>query len=368
MKILFIITRADTLGGAQVHVRDTAHYLLQQGHQVKVVTGVEGFYNQILTELDIPNVPCANFNKKIKPYRDGKTLSQLTQLIQDYQPDLVSTHSSKAGILGRIACRLTQTPCIFTAHGWAFTEGVPEPKRSFYRKLELIAAPLATRIICVSEHDRKIGIAAGMNPNQLVTIHNGMPEITEHLLAQPSFNHSVSIIMVARFDRQKDHETLLRAVQNLSEVKITLIGDGPKLEQMQALAETLKIRNRVNFIGFSSQVAEYLAKADIFALISNWEGFPRTIIEAMRASLPVIATNVGGVSESVIDRETGFCIPPRNVKVLEEKISYLIRNPQIRHEMGKAGRESYEKKFTFQSMFSKTFNLYQEVLSEATLQ
>lgn len=364
MKILFIITRADTVGGAQVHVRDIGSYLIEKGHQVQVITGVKGPYNQTLSEWKIPNLACDCFEQTIKPYQDGKTLAQLTELIRDYQPDLVSTHSSKAGILGRMACKLTKTPCLFTAHGWAFTEGVPEPKKTIYRYLEKLAAPLGKRIICVSEHDRAIGITAGMNPQNLLTIHNGRPDVSEDLLAQPSKNHPISLVMVARFDQQKDHETLLRAAQIFPEVEVNFIGDGPKLDTIQNLAKTLKMTDRVNFLGFCPDVAQYLSQGSIFTLISHWEGFPRTIVEAMRSRLPVIATDVGGVKEAVIDEVTGFCVPPRDIKALQEKLNCLITRPELREKMGQAGRERYEQEFTFEKMFQETFKVYETVLKE----
>lgn len=364
MKVLFIITRADTVGGAQVHVRDIASYLIGKGHHVQVITGIKGSYNQSLSEWKIPNIACDTLKQPIKPYKDGKTLAQLTHLIREYQPDLVSTHSSKAGILGRLACKLTQTPCLFTAHGWAFTEGVPEPKKTIYRNLELIAAPLASRIICVSEHDRQIGINAGMNPQKLLTVHNGRPEISKELLAEPSSNNPVSIVMVARFDQQKDHETLLRAVKNFPEIQLNLIGDGPQLEEVQHLVQKLNLTDRANFLGFCSDVTPYLAKANIFALISHWEGFPRTIIEAMRAGLPIVATDVGGVREAVVDGVTGFCVPSKDIRSLQDRLSKLITSSQLRQEMGRAGRKRYEKEFTFQSMFEKTFQVYETILSE----
>ncbi|QDZ39379.1 glycosyltransferase family 4 protein [Euhalothece natronophila Z-M001] len=364
MKLLFIVTRTDTFGGSLIHVRDTTYYLKKQGEEVQVITGKKGIYNQVLEQYDIPNVACKSLVQPIKPYQDGKTLAELKQLIQHYNPDLVSTHSSKAGILGRIACKLNNIPCLFTAHGWAFTKGVPQPKRSIYRTLEVMAAPLADRIICVSEQDRQIGIASGMNPKKLTTVHNGMPDISPNLKADPSQSNPVSIIMVARFDQQKDHSTLLKAIKNIPQVEVNLIGDGPRLEEIKHLSKKLEIQDRVNFLGLSSDVSHFLAKASIFVLISHWEGFPRTILEAMRAGLPVVATDVGGVKESVLDGVTGFCIPRQNVLALEEKLMLLVKNPDLRTKMGKAGRERYEKEFTFERMLKKTLSIYKEVLSE----
>lgn len=364
MRLLFLITRADTIGGAQVHVRDLTRALLWKGHQVWVVTGTSGPYNVALNQLQIPNVACSALNRQIRPLQDWQTLAFFQRIIHQFQPHLVSTHSSKAGILGRLACRLTHTPCLFTAHGWAFTEGVPKLQKMLYSRLEQLAEPLAERIICVSEHDRQLGIAVGMNPDRLLTIHNGMPDIPFELRANPGSEGCIRVAMIARFDRQKDHDTLIKAVHSMPKIHLDLIGDGPRLKEIQTLVQALGMSERVKFWGYRSDIAELLSQVDIFALISNWEGFPRTIIEAMRAGLPIVASQVGGVAEAVADGVNGYCIPPGDVETLAEKLSCLAKNAQLRSQMGQAGRERYESEFTFQRMFEKTYAVYEQVLAD----
>ena len=363
MRILFIITRADTVGGAQVHVRDLASALIRQGHEVLVVTGVSGPYNIALDSWGVHSLSCKVLQQQIDPVRDWQAFSFLMQTIRQFQPDLVSTHSSKAGILGRLACRVTNTPCIFTAHGWAFTGGVPEPSRTIYRQLERLAEPLADRIICVSEQDRLLGIKAGMKPDRLLTVHNGMPDIPPELKANPADPNPVRIVMIARFDKQKDHLTLLQAFQSLLDAQLDLVGDGPKLEETKATVDKLGIGDRVNFLGYCNNVAKILAQAHIFTLISNWEGFPRTIIEAMRAGLPVVASNVGGVTEALKDGVTGYCVPRGDVTSLRDRLSKLVSDAKLRRKMGCAGRQCYEVEFTFQRMFEQTFRVYEDVLN-----
>ena len=177
MKILFLITRADTIGGAQVHVRDMSCELVKHGHEVLVLTGPEGPFTHSLQKLGIPVYTCLTLQRSIHPLRDWHTFKAICMAISRFQPDIVSTHSSKGGILGRLANRFQGVPCIFTAHGWAFTEGVPKKQRMLYGWLERLFAPLAKRIICVSEHDRSIAIANKISVHRLCCIHNGMPDI-----------------------------------------------------------------------------------------------------------------------------------------------------------------------------------------------
>ena len=229
MNILFVITRADAIGGAQVHVKDLATALQADNHKVLVLTGEQGVYNQHLKQAGIESVACKDLQKQINPIADGKSLRYILHIINLFKPDLIAAHSSKTGILGRLASQITKIPCIFTAHGWSFTSGIPEPNRTIFRWLEKLTAPLANKIICVSEYDRQIGLKASMSSEQLLTVHNGMKDIPSSLKANPNRGKPVKIAMVARFDRQKDHATLIEAFKDL-DAELILIGDGPSFK------------------------------------------------------------------------------------------------------------------------------------------
>ncbi|AFZ14324.1 glycosyl transferase group 1 [Crinalium epipsammum PCC 9333] len=363
MKFLFIITRADTIGGAQVHVRDLAKALNQDRHEVLVVTGVRGAYTTELHKWGINSISCEFLEKNINLVKDCQSFNFLKETIRNFKPDIVSTHSSKAGLLGRLACKIADTPCIFTAHGWAFTGGVPEPSRTLYQWVEKLAEPLADKIICVSENDRSIGVKVGMQADRLLTIHNGMPDIPNELRANPMASNPVRIVMVARFDRQKDHLTLLRAFQKIQGAQLDLVGNGPNIEVIKTMALKLGIADSVNFLGHRNDIAKVLAQAQIFTLISNWEGFPRTTLEAMRAGMPVVVSNVGGASEAVIDGITGYCVPHQDVDVLRDRLSKLVSDVDLRTKMGDQGRKRYEAEFTFERMFERNCKIYEQVLA-----
>jgi glycosyltransferase involved in cell wall biosynthesis len=193
-----------------------------------------------------------------------------------------------------------------------------------------------------------------------------MPDVPAELRANPSHSNPVRIVMVARFDQQKDHVTLLKAFQNIPEAHLDLVGDGLDLEKIKTLAKELKIIDRINFLGFRTNVAEVLAQAQIFTLISNWEGFPRTTIEAMRAGLPVIVSDVGGASEAIMEGITGYIVPWGDVNTLHQRLLQLVLDAQFRTKMGAAGRKRYEAEYTFEKMFEKTFQVYEQVLEKRT--
>jgi len=362
MNILFVITRADAIGGVQVHVKDLAIALQQNLHKVLILTGQQGVFNEDLREAGIESIPCEFLRKQINPFLDGKSLRYILHVISEFKPDLITAHSSKAGILGRLAGKYSQTPCIFTAHGWSFTTGIPQPYRAIYRMLEKATASLADKIICVSDYDRTIGIKAGMNPSQLLTVHNGMQDISSNLYADSIQSQPVKVAMIARFDRQKDHTTLIEAFKDL-DAELILIGDGPNMLNIQQQVEKLNISKKVQFLGFREDIAQILAEVQIFALISNWEGLPCTIIEAMRAGLPVVASDVGGVKEIVIDSQTGYVVPRGDAATISSKLAHLINNESARTSMGILARQKYESELTFKHMYDKTIAIYNQVVA-----
>ena len=364
MKIAFIITRLDDVGGAQIHVRDLSTALRAAGHDVAVIAGTNG---ALADELQAKGVPCYLLNhlaRDVGPLHDIRCIGEMRRMLRRLQPDIISTHSTKAGFLGRIAGKSLGIPTLFTAHGWGFTQGRPALQAAAFWAVERMTAPWAARIITVCESDRAAALRTRVAPRQrVVTVHNAMPAIDERLRARPCLSPP-RLVMVARLSYWKDQPTLLRALAGLQELdwQLDLVGDGPLREPLQALVEELGLGSQVSFLGYRRDIPEQLAAAQIFVLISKWEGFPRSILEAMRAGLPVIATDVGGVRESVVDGTTGFVVPPGDVAHLRDCLRRLITTPELRACMGEAGRARFEQRFTFDRLVEKTTRIYTSVL------
>ena len=201
MKIVYIVTRANPIGGAQVHVRDLALALLKRGHEPVVVTSGRGAYTDGLRAAGVETIILDSLVMEVSPLQDLRALRGLRSILKAHQPDLVSTHSAKAGVLGRLAARTLGLPVIFTAHGWAYTTGVPARQALVYGWFERLAAPLALKIITVSHFDRELAITRGVaRADKLITIHNGMPDIPLEQRADPS-RSPVRLAMIARLTR-----------------------------------------------------------------------------------------------------------------------------------------------------------------------
>jgi glycosyltransferase involved in cell wall biosynthesis len=365
MRIAYIVTRASPVGGAQVHVRDLSLALLKRGHQPTVITSGTGDYMEGLRAAGIPTISL-NMEVPISPFRDFGALRELRRVLKGLRPELVSTHSAKAGILGRLAARSVGLPVIFTAHGWAFTDGIPAPRATMYSWIEWLATPLASKIITVSDYDRRLAILRRVAPSEkLITIHNGMPDIPAEHRADPS-RSPVRLVMIARFEPQKDHATLFHALAGLKgkQWHLDLIGDGPLLPQAREMSSRLGLADRVQFWGQRKDVAARLAEAQLALLITNWEGFPRSILEAMRAGLPVIASSVGGVSESVRDGETGFTVGRGDIQGLQQRLGQLLTDPDTRTRMGQKARKTYERDFTLEHTVQRTLAVYHDLIPD----
>lgn len=349
-----------------MHVRDLASALQAAGHEVTVLSGGTRRLSSATGELACAHRSLPALVRPINPLLDARALRQIRATLADLQPDLLSTHSSKAGWLGRMAARTLGIPTLFTAHGWAFTEGVPQPQRVAYLWAERLVGRLAARIITVSEHDRQLALRHRVAPpDRLITVHNGMPDVEPALRAHPEVDPP-KLVMVARFGPQKDHKGLFQALANLRHLhwSLDLVGEGEGREVVERWVQSAGLADRVRFLGARDDVAEILSQAQIFVLVSRWEGLPRSILEAMRAGLPVVASDAGGVREAVDHERTGLLVPRGDVDGLRAALQRLIEAPGLRGVMGVAGRTRYEERFTFDRMLQETLAVYEEVLAE----
>lgn len=361
MHILHIITKAEC-GGAQIHLLGLALRQIRQGHRVHVLCGDDGFLMQATAAAGAQTLLCPELIHPIRPLHDARALLQIKKRIRALQPDLVHAHSSKAGLLARLACKIARIPCVFTAHGWAFSEGAPFARASLALVAEWLAAKTKFPIIDVSNYDRALALRKRVgNVKQHYLVHNGLPDWAG---AQQAKAPPV-VTMVARFAPPKRQELLLQAWGYVKQGnhELRLVGDGPMLAECQRLAATLDQKASIHFAGNSATVNELLQQSCIFALLSNHEGLPLTIIEAMRAGLPVVASAVGGVPELVEDGVTGYLVPrqasPQQIAAVLQK---LVDDPQLAQRMGAAGRQRYLERFTEDAMMTKIDVVYAAAL------
>lgn len=365
-KIAYVITLPD-LGGAQSHLYEVMVNIREYGYKPFLITGRRGWLTERLSDKGICCYIVSDLVRPISPMHDIKAVKQIKNILQQEQPDIVHCHSSKAGIIGRIAARWRHIPTVFTAHGWAFTDGVNPVKRRIYAFIENIVGYWTDKIICVSEYDRSLGVRyLPAHKDKMVTIHNCIPDMPDYVRdwQKNPVGEVINIIVVARFASPKKNIQILYLLRELLDkgikLTVTFVGDGPQLSMTMEEARNLHLKTEVIFLGARTDVAELLPKYDLFLLLSNWEGFPISILEAMRAGLPIMASDVGGVKESVFNQQNGWLIERNDIGAVK-KLMTLYKNKDLIKHAGLVSRKIYNDSFHLDKMMQEIKRIYDEI-------
>jgi glycosyltransferase involved in cell wall biosynthesis len=365
VRIAQVLTRGDVLGGAQTHVRELSLELMALGHELTVVTGPPGIFTKRLSQAEISWRTVRSLVHPLRPHLDGAALVELAYVLHGLKPDLVCAHTAKAGSLARTAARMLDIPSVFTPHGWSMFDRTSLQPNLFFCYAERLAARLGTRVINVCEFERTLARQYDVCPAEaLDVVHNGIAELDiarkRRIDAQPP-----TLVMVARFVAQKDHATLLRALSGIRgmEWRLLLVGSGEEELAVAAQIESFGLGGRVAILPQESNVVGLLMEAQGFVLSTHFEAFPISILEAMRAGLPVVATDVGGISEIVQHERTGLLVRPKHVEDLRCALERIIVSPCLRVSLGEEGRRLWAGGFTARAMAARTLQVYQRALA-----
>jgi glycosyltransferase involved in cell wall biosynthesis len=361
MKILYIITRAER-GGAPRHIVDLME-AFSNTYEISLMIGETGYVTEKAKILKIPVFINRFLKRNISIIDDINAILEAVRIIKKVKPTFIHAHTFKAGLIARISGFITKTPVIYTPHGWNFAPRAPFLWKIFIPNVEKILAIFTKRIICVSNYELNLAKSNKIcNLDKIKVIKNGIKN--EDVRAKPNFTiGNTKIAMVARFIEPKTQNILIKAMIALpSETELILVGDGPLLNSMVHLVNGLDLGNRVSFLGSRSDIYDILKECHIFVLSTDWEGLPLTILEAMCLGLPIIASNVGGISEAIDHEITGFLFPPNDIDTLQYQLIRLIENPLLRAEMGNLGRIKFEKQFMFPKQLDETRHVYEKII------
>ncbi len=342
-------------------------------------TGSEGSLIEEVRQRGIPLTIFPDLLRQISPLHDLKALFAMKRFIEQGGYTIIHTHSSKAGILGRLAARLAKTPLIVhTVHGWSFHEYMSPVTRWIYILLERWIAHFTDALVVVSEQDIKKGLQAGIaNPDRYRCIHSAIPldEFNPRRLDRKAIRQelglpadAVIIGNVGRFSAQKNPLDWARVAGRVAEacpnVHFLLVGDGPLRSQLETALHDMGITERTILTGLRRDVPRMLAAMDIFLLTSLWEGLPRVIPQAMAMGLPVVANRADGVTEAVQDGSNGFLCSPGEIEQMAECCIDLAHHPLKRQEMGRRGQAYALQEFDLRKMIASLETLYEELLAK----
>jgi glycosyltransferase involved in cell wall biosynthesis len=358
--VLFAITLAE-VGGAQSYVRELLPALAGE-FEVTVAAGGDGPLRTATEAAGQRFVELRHMRRSISPLHDVLGVLELVRLFRRLRPDIVHVNSSKAGVLGRLAGALARVPVrVFTVHGWGFKafDGVA---RRVYLWADRLVRPLTTVVICVSRADLELGLRARTcTVERTVVIENAVDPTPFRRATRDG--GPLQIVSVGRLKAPKDFVTLVRAVALVEGVHLTVVGDGPDRPILERAVQTAGIGGRVDFAGESHDLPAVFESADVFVLSSRSEGMPVSVLEAMSASLPVVATGVGGVPEIVTDGVTGLVVPPGDPTALAFALGRLSSDAELRRRLGEHGRLRVEREFSLERFWDRHVTLYRSLLA-----
>jgi glycosyltransferase involved in cell wall biosynthesis len=350
MKILYVITGAD-IGGAQRHVMHLVEWFQQNGDVVEVVTGEEGpLVDWLLAKRIVVKV--IPIPRTIQPKTDWGAFLKLRSHLRQNAYDVIHSHSSKAGIIGRLAASVCRVPkIVFTAHGFVFTDPTLSiKKKAFYIFLERLFGGLSTDIITVSHYDHRAGSDIGLSRKKLHIIHNGIPvqnllPVAEWDKKQTRLRASEKKIIgfVGRFASEKNIDMIIRTAElfkhngKIDDLEFWLIGDGKLKAHYRRVVSEKGLSEWVRFLGNQDDVISWMDQMHLLLITSHKEGLPYVLLEAMGRGLPVISTDVGGIKE-VLDPsgEHGLMIPLNDDQKMYDKINKLLSDSSLREMLGRS--------------------------------
>ena len=382
MKIAHIITRL-IIGGAQENTLLSCEGQHDRGHEVTLFTGPalgpEGSLMERAKGYGYRVEVLEGLRRSVLPGRDYRVYRHLIRRLNELKPDIVHTHSSKAGIIGRrAACRANVPAIIHTIHGLAFTASTSRLVNHAYKMLERNAAPLTTKIVCVADAMRDQSLAAKVGrADQYVTVYSGMetgpflqPEVSRaDVRRQLGLNDEHVVVgTIARLFDLKGHDDLLDIAPALCaqfpQLRFLWVGDGTLRPAFERRMEQMGLRDRFILTGMvpPTQVPQYAGAMDILAHPSRREGLARALPQGSLAGVPTITYDIDGAKEGTLEGQTGYVLPPFDAKKLSATIALLLQDPARRREMGRCGREFALKRFDAKVMVDALEVVYTDAL------
>jgi glycosyltransferase involved in cell wall biosynthesis len=385
IKVLRIINRFN-IGGPTYNATFLTRFL-SDDFETLLIGGLpekgESDSLHILEEYGVESILLPEMKRKPNFLSDRKALRRIKEIIAEYKPDIVHTHASKAGALGRKAALDMKVPVVIhTFHGHVFHSYFGKVKTELYKFIERKLAQKSTGIIAISDLQKKELVntyqIAHESKVKVIPLGFDLEKFNRNLsekrkIVRDKFQISedqIAIAIIGRLAPIKNHSLFLQSVELLhgqTEKKMVffIVGDGELRDEIaQKVSELTKKGIDIRMTSWIKDINEFNAGMDIICLTSNNEGTPVSIIEAQASQVPVVSTNVGGVQNVMIDNETGFIVPKNNARIFADKLLVLIENEALRNEMGQKGWAFVKERFHFERLVKEMGHYYKELLTK----
>lgn len=373
------------MGGPALHVAYLSAGLAERGYETTLVAGSlargEGSMAYVAEGLGVEIFRLDALSREISPIRDALSILRLARLIRMERPRILHTHTAKAGTVGRLAALLAGDArpevLVHTFHGHVLRGYFGPLKSGAFRLLERLLARITTRLVAVSPQVRDDLVAFGVAPAEKFSVVRLGIELGERVetdvpgvdaRARLGIGSGQFVIgWVGRMTGVKRTDDVLESLRLTRErgvdAVLLMVGDGPDREHVEERASRLGIVRHCLFLGYQEDVSGWYRAFDAMILPSANEGTPVVVIEALAAGCPVVATDVGGVSDVVREGVDGFLVPARDTEALAERLTRLARDPELRARMGAAGRESVPARYAVERLVTDIDELYRSLLA-----
>lgn len=377
--LVHVITRL-IVGGAQLTVLGLCESL-REHFDVRVICGPdEGAEGSLRNEMEalVPVVVVPELRRDISPLQDIAAMQALKRAFLRDKPSIIHTHSSKAGILGRMAAPRPPAKVVHTIHGWGHTPDDPRWKRKLFVQLERIAFRRTDALIAVSEDVRdegcRLGIAELRDYHVIPEFVDYRPRTQDFSAARRHARQTLGLSStdevlgwVGRFVPQKDPATLVDTLHAVliarSELRAVLIGDGPLRAEVERRLSNLGLSDRVVFAGLRKDARQLFAAFDVVLHVSRWEGQPRVVQESIAERVPVVATRVSGLTDIVIPDQTGYLVDPRDGLGLAERLLRVLDRPDLRAPLPQSVIDEVEQHNGREGVLTGHLRLYEQLLN-----
>jgi len=361
------------LSGVQNMMINLLDYLDRNEYDITVISAPSGPMIEKLHAMCIKHVAFPDLIQKIN-FHDIRIFFQFYKLFKKEHFDIVHTHSSKTGFIGRIAAKLAGIRIVIhTIHGFPFNEYQSKIVRFFYQNLERIAGVFCDNAVSVNDYERELTIKKKfITKIKIITIYNGIKQLKpiRHInrgeLGIPD-NHII-IGSVSRFSKPKNIINLISVAINVvsksNNISFIFVGDGELLEKAKKLIDQSNASQLIHLVGWKSNVAEWYDLFDIVMLYSKWEGLSLTILEAMSMRKPLIVSNVKGNNELIVDGQNGYLIEIGHHKDLTKKVLSLSKDTQKQKKFGEAGYKKFLENYTLDRFVGSYRELYQKLIKK----
>jgi glycosyltransferase involved in cell wall biosynthesis len=363
--VLHIVGDSEYGGGSKI-IEALVVAGLSNGWNVSVLTTDPVFMARV-AEIGAVTVDLDCIWRPIKPFKDLFGLLLLRKYLKQHKYDIVHTHTTKAGLVGRVAARLAGiNKIIHTVHGFAFSEVSPKKKVIFYSLIEKVAGYFCDKIVTVSEYHKQWALRLNIAPaDKILAIPNGIQGVNTSL-AGVKEQKGIKILFVGRLVLEKGILDLVSAVSKLNEsglgdVSLYLLGSGEDEASIIDHAKSLGTLDKINFLGFRSDVSTYFELSNIFCLPSYREGLSISLLEAMSTGISIVASDVGGNREALASGGCGLLYPSGNVDELYNNLVTLIVTPNLRTKLGLEAKERFNNIYTEKSMTDSYMKIYREL-------